>query len=51
VQERSRNPRTAPVEEVFADYFPPFAIPLPGLAALELLPGSLTARGWSIRWR
>ena len=29
-----RTPRTAPVEEVFADYFRPFAIAAPGLAAL-----------------
>jgi hypothetical protein len=40
-----------PVEEAFADYFRPFAITLPGAAALGLLPGSLNARGWSIRWR
>ena len=44
------DPRTAPAEEVVADYFHPFAITLPGLAALELPPGPLTARGWSIRW-
>jgi hypothetical protein len=45
------TPGTARVEGAFAAYFRPFAITLPGAAALELLPGSMNARGWSIRWR
>jgi hypothetical protein len=45
------TPRTAAVEAGFAWYFRRWAITLPGAAALGLLPGSLSARGWSIRWR
>jgi hypothetical protein len=44
-------PATERIEAEFGDYFRRFGITLPGPAALERAPGSLRARGWSIRWR
>ena len=42
---------TAAIEATFAEYFRPWAITLPASAVIDQLPGSLHARGWSVRWK